>query len=116
MTNTNNYVTNELIKSIKYYSNSWSTIGRYFLLFPLGINLIKAKTIHSGIEAMIGYPVGIITLKLYGGLFGFGAGIHKHQNKVLPKLPDYTIAVISTTTDEMHAYAKFKLDEISKKF
>jgi hypothetical protein len=82
----------------------------------LGVNLIKARTISNGINAMIGYPVGIITLGFYGGLFGFGLGIRQHSQEVMPKLGDYTISVVATTTDEMHTYSKIKLDEIFKKF
>lgn len=85
------------------------------LIFPLGVNLLKANTVHMCIDALIGYPIGIVAFGIYGGLFGFGVGMHKHHDEILPKLPDYVISVISASTDELYSYVKIKFDEISKR-
>ncbi len=114
--NTNPHIINEIIKSTKHYGNSWFTISRYFLLFPLGVDLLKAKSINDGIGAFISYPIGIATIGIWGGIYGFGVGIRKYHSEVIPKLGDYTIAIISVITDELHLCAKYKIDEISKKF
>lgn len=112
---TNSYVTNEVIRSMKHHSYSFGTIGAFFLLFPLGLDLLKSNTIHKGIKAMASYPMNVVTLGIYGGLFGFIVGVQQHQNEFSQKFPDYTIAIISAVTDELCLYSSIKLREISKK-
>ncbi len=114
--NIKSYQTNELVKSIKHYSNTWFTISRYFLLFPLGADLLRVKSINDGIGALVSYPILVTTAGIWGGIYGFGVGIRQHDKEVIPKIGDYTIAVISALTDELHSYAKYNLNEISKNF
>jgi len=82
MSDTKPYIVNEIIKNAKYYSSAWTTIGRYFLLFPLAINLVGSKSINDGIKAFVSYPVGIVSFGLLGGLFGGGIIVKQYKNEV----------------------------------
>lgn len=112
MSNTKPYITRELATSTKYYCESWMKISKFFMLFPLTVELIKAVTIRDGLSAIAIYPVRIISLGMLGGLYGFITGVKKHDEEVVPNLDNYTIDTVKIITTDLCSYVEYNVEKI----
>jgi hypothetical protein len=100
------FITNEIIRDMKYYGYCSFTISKHLLIFPVALSLVRSRNIDEAIIILILYPFSVLNFGLAGVFFGAGKTTYTYREEVIPKLPEYVIDVVSKLSDEF--FYKFR--------